>query len=152
MKKQKLTFILIGVLIVAVFVIAYRNHKPASVPLQSIVPVEKLTNIVFKEIDYSLSGMGSNVWKQFKVSDSNELHRIVSMTSLSPKQPCKCAHDHEVEFQSLSAVVSVSFCNHCFDVYDGKNASNYAMPKEFYAEYQQFAESFSNSMSTSVSP
>jgi hypothetical protein len=84
-------------------------------------------------------------YEQISILSSNDIARIVSTIQLNPKPQCKCGHLNKAVFDAPSGRITVSFCDHCFDILDQSNRGHsigtrhYEMPKEFYAEFQQIS-------------
>jgi hypothetical protein len=83
----------------------------------------------------------------FALTNQTELQRIIGLIEFHPKKPCECGpHLYEATFQRNNGPVHVSFCNHCFDVLGEQSTGSkpryteYAMPKEFYAEFRRLAD------------
>ncbi len=105
------------------------------------------TNIVFMEpIELPIPGMAKTERRQFTISNSTEVAQLVAAIGLRPKEPCPCQPHYEATFQEPSGQADVSFCDHCFAVYEGKHGDSYAavhlyrMPKDFYAQFRKLAE------------
>jgi hypothetical protein len=98
------------------------------------------TNILFLQ-----RGFGQEPDKTMRITDTNEVHRLVSLIQLRPKEDCMCApHELEAIFQSPTREIRVSLCDHCLDVFTPRSPSSnevtgYWMPKEFYQEFRQLA-------------
>jgi hypothetical protein len=103
--------------------------KPKSPPAALLLSLQATTNIVFKQ--FYPGGE-----KRITVSDQAQVRRLVSSIHLEWKGPCKCEHLQGANFQGPVESMSVSFCDHCFDV--GTNF--YAMPKKFYSQFQKLAQ------------
>ncbi len=97
------------------------------------------TNVVFVQREYQQKEM------TFRISESNEVQRLLAAIRLENKQLCNCSHSFEAIFQKPSGEVRVSFCNHCFDVLSAQNRQSYKgrrfykMPMAFYEEFREFA-------------
>jgi hypothetical protein len=112
-----------------------------SPPLEDASAFQAATNIVFVERGPDRSD------RAFRVSDKNEVERLLAEIRLQRKEPCPCGHIYEAVFQTPSGEIRVSFCDHCFDVLTAKDPESYQgarlyrTPKRFYAEFQQLAKS-----------
>ncbi len=85
-----------------------------------------------------------------RITDTNEVRRLLTAIQLEPKERCACGHEYLAIFQMPGGEVWVSFCNHCFDVLGRtrtgtvEGASLYKMPKEFYAQFLKLARADTN--------
>ena len=88
--------------------------------------------------------------KELTITNAEQVRRVLNTIRLVPKQPCQCSHEHKVTFQTLTGRIEVSFCDHCFAVLGDKkdgwyqNVRDYAMPKEFYAEFRRLVSNRTN--------
>ena len=99
------------------------GDKPTGPPSALVLSLQATTNIVFTQ--WNPDGE-----KRFTVSDQAQVRRLISSIHLEWKGQCKCGHSHKAIFQGPVESVSVSFCDHCFDV----GTNYYAMPKRFYRQ------------------
>lgn len=102
--------------------------KPTGPPSGLVSSLQSTTNIVFKE--FYPGGE-----KRLTVSDQAQVRRFVAAIHLEWKGPCECAHVLGAIFQGPAKFISVSFCDHCFDV----GTNYYAMPKKFYSQFRKLA-------------
>ena len=88
--------------------------------------------------------------KRISVTDPTGVQRFLGTIHLRRREPCNCAHLHQVTFQKPNERIEVSFCDHCFAVLGDKkngwypNVREYWMPKEFYSEFRKLALSGTN--------
>jgi hypothetical protein len=66
------------------------------------------------------------------VSNSIEIKGIVDGIILKPKVPSPCKHTDSALFQTKQGVITVSFCDHCFDMAVGDQYTSYEMPPLLY--------------------
>ena len=121
--------------------------KPAGASAQDAAAFAGATNVVFTEQQTVPPPVGSEQQKkQFTVASSDEVGRLLSSIHLQRKEPCACGHIYEAIFQKPTGQIHVSFCDHCFDVLDGKSGDSYEgarlykMPKGFYGEFRRIAQ------------
>ena len=109
--------------------IANAADKPTGPPSSLVSALQATTNIVFKEFYPGEE-------KRFTVIDQPQIRRLVSAIHLEWKGPCHCEHLHGAIFQGPAESITVSFCDHCFDV----GTNYYAMPKKFYSQFRKLAQ------------
>jgi hypothetical protein len=102
--------------------------KPTGPPSALVSSFQAATNIVFTQ--WEAGGE-----KRFTLGDQAQVRRLVSSIHLEWKGPCKCDHIHGAILQGPVESISVSFCDHCFDV----GTNYYAMPKKFYRQFGKLA-------------
>ena len=68
------------------------------------------------------------------ITDKAKIEKLVATIKLEKKVPCACDHIQHAVFVTDKGEITVSLCDHCFDV--GKDT--YRMPPEFYKLYTAY--------------
>jgi len=84
-----------------------------------------------KEVRLIQGDLGSPKAKSIVVTDKAKIEKLLGTIKLEKKTPCTCDHINHAVFVKDKGQVTVSLCDHCFDV--GKNT--YVMPPAFYKLY-----------------
>jgi hypothetical protein len=84
-----------------------------------------------KEVRLIHGDLGGPKAKTIVVTDKAKIEKLVSTIKLEKKVPCACDHIQHAVFVTGAGEVTVSLCDHCFDI--GK--ATYRMPPEFYKLY-----------------
>ena len=74
------------------------------------------------------------------ISDPGTVQAITGAIKLEPKERCMCDHSLEADFKTASGVVSVSFCDHCFDVAKPGLYTTYEMPPAVYSRLKPYVD------------
>jgi xylan 1,4-beta-xylosidase len=89
-----------------------------------------------KEVRLIQGDLGSPKAKTVVITDKAKIDKLLGTIKLTKKEPCACDHINHVVFVKDKGQVTVSLCDHCFDV--GKNT--YVMPPEFYKLYMALVQ------------
>lgn len=95
------------------------------------------TNVVFED---KPTIFNTNAWRQFTVTDTNVLRKLIGAIELYPTAPCICGHRYQATFESPTGAVGVSFCDHCFDAAAQNGMWFCIMPQRFYREFKTLAQ------------
>ena len=89
-----------------------------------------------KEVHLIHGDLGSPKAKTIVITDRAKIAKLVATIKLEKKEPCACDHIQHAVFVTAAGEVTVSLCDHCFDV--GKNT--YVMSPEFYKLYTAYSQ------------
>lgn len=84
-----------------------------------------------KEVRLIHGDLGSPKAKTIVITDKAKIAKLVATIKLEKKEPCACDHVQHAVFVTDAGQVTLSLCDHCFDI--GK--ATYKMPPEFYRLY-----------------
>jgi len=87
-----------------------------------------------KEVRLIQGDLGSPKAKTVVITGKAKIEKLLGTIKLTKKEPCACDHINHAVFVKNKGQVTVSLCDHCFDV--GKNT--YVMPPEFYKLYTAY--------------
>jgi hypothetical protein len=87
-----------------------------------------------KELRLIHGDLGSPQAKIVVVKDKAKIEKLLATIKLVPKIPCACDHIQHAVFVKDKGQITVSLCDHCFDV--GQNT--YVMPPAFYKLYTAY--------------
>ena len=87
-----------------------------------------------KEVRLIHGDLGSPKAKTVVITDKAKIEKLVATIKLEKKVPCACDHIQHAVFVTAAGEITVSLCDHCFDV--GK--ATYRMPPEFYKLYMAY--------------
>jgi hypothetical protein len=87
-----------------------------------------------KEVRLIQGDLGSPKAKTVVITDKAKIEKLLGAIKLTKKEPCACDHINHAVFVKDKGQITVSLCDHCFDV--GKNT--YVMPPEFYKLYTAY--------------
>jgi len=89
-----------------------------------------------KEVRLIHGDLGSPKAKTVVMTDKAKIKNLVGAVKLEKKVPCGCDHIDHAVFVNEKGQITVSLCDHCFDI--GKDT--YRMPPEFYKLYLAYAQ------------
>lgn len=89
-----------------------------------------------KEVRLIQGDIGSPRAKTVVVTDKAKIEKLLGAIKLEKKVPCACDHINHAVFVKGKGEITVSLCDHCFDV--GKNT--YVMPQAFYKLYTSLVQ------------
>jgi hypothetical protein len=89
-----------------------------------------------KELRLVHGDLGSPQAKIVVVKDKAKIEKLLGTIKLVRKNPSACDHIQHAVFVKEKGEITVSLCEHCFDV--GKNT--YVMPPDFYKLYTAYWE------------
>ena len=89
-----------------------------------------------KEVRLIHGDLGSPKAKTVVVTDKAKVDQLVAAIKLEEKEPCACDHIEHAVFVKDKDEITVSLCDHCFDI--GKNT--YRMPADFYKLYTAYSQ------------
>jgi hypothetical protein len=124
------TFSLLPTMIGAIIVLGIYLWRTVPLPAFDAPSFRNVTNITFAEFCV----------ERIRIEDPARIQRFVRAIHLTHSNRCLCAHPLSAVFQRPSGQVRIHFCEHCFDVVEGKETRYYRMPKEFYAEFYTYAQ------------
>ena len=87
-----------------------------------------------KELRLVNGDLGSPKAKTVVITDKAKIEKLLATIKLEKKEPCACDHIQHAIFVKDKGEITVSLCDHCFDV--GK--ATYRMPPEFYKLYTAY--------------
>ena len=87
-----------------------------------------------KEVRLIHGDLGSPKAKTVVITDKAKIEKLLATIKLEKKVPCACDHVEHAVFVTEKGKVTVSLCDHCFDV--GRNTC--LMPPEFYKLYTAY--------------
>jgi hypothetical protein len=87
-----------------------------------------------KEVRLIHGDLGSPQAKIVVVKDKAKIEKLVGTIKLVKKTPCACDHIQYAVFVKEKGEITVSLCDHCFDV----GQDTYVMPPEFYKLYTAY--------------
>ena len=87
-----------------------------------------------KQVRLSHGDIGSPKAKTVVITDKAKIEKLVATIKLEEKVPCACDHIDHAVFVKEKGEITVSLCDHCFDI--GK--ATYRMPPEFYKLYTSY--------------
>ena len=89
-----------------------------------------------KELRLIQGDLGSPKAKTVVITDKAKIEKALGTIKLKRKEPCACDHVDHAVFVKDTGEITVSLCDHCFDV--GQNT--YVMPPEFYQLYRAYTQ------------
>jgi len=89
-----------------------------------------------KEVRLIQGDLGSPKAKTVVITDKANIEKLLGAIKLTKKEPCACDHINHAVFVKDKGQVTVSLCDHCFDV--GKNT--YVMSPAFYKLYMALVQ------------
>lgn len=89
-----------------------------------------------KEVRLLHGDLGSPKAKTVVITDKAKIEKLVATIKLEKKVPCACDHIQHAIFVKDKGEITVSLCNHCFDV----GTHTYVMPPEFYKLYVAYSQ------------
>jgi hypothetical protein len=89
-----------------------------------------------KEVRLIQGDLGSPKAKTVVITDKAKIEKLLGTIKLTKKEPCACDHINHAVFVKDGGQITVSLCDHCFDV--GKNT--YVMPPTFCKLYMALVQ------------
>jgi hypothetical protein len=87
-----------------------------------------------KEVRLIHGDLGSPKAKTVIITDKAKIEKLLATIKLEGKVPCACDHIQHAVFVTGASEITVSLCDHCFDI--GKDT--YRMPPDFYKLYTAY--------------
>ena len=87
-----------------------------------------------KELRLVHGDLGSPKAKTVVITDKAKIEKLVATIKLKKKEPCACDHVQHAIFVKDKGEITVSLCDHCFDI----GTHTYVMPPEFYKLYTTY--------------
>lgn len=75
-----------------------------------------------------------------EITEPSEIAAILRTIRLISKEPCECVHVQEAVFIGGKETITVSLCDHCFNVERKGRVTLYAMPPAFYRLFTGFID------------
>jgi acylphosphatase len=100
-------------------------------------PAEEFTGT--KELRLIHGDLGSPKAKTVVITDKAKIAKLVATIKLEKKEPCACDHIDHAVFVKDKGEITVSLCDHCFDI----GMDTYQMPPEFYKLYMAYTQEVS---------
>ena len=89
-----------------------------------------------KEVRLIHGDVGSPKAKTVVITEKAKIDKLLSTIKLEKKVPCACDHIQHAVFIKEKGEVTVSLCDHCFDI----GTKTYVMPPEFYKLYMAYSQ------------